>query len=445
MILPSAITQILTRLHDAGHQAYLAGGCVRDHLLGRPSKDIDIATSARPDEVKALFPGSQLVGAHFGVIIVPTEERWTEIATFRTDGCYGDGRRPSSVTFATAEEDAARRDFTINGLFYDPETDAILDYVGGQADLEKRVLRAIGDPLARFEEDHLRLLRAIRFAAVLGFEIEPSTWAAIWESAPLISKISPERIRDELDRIWISPQRLAGFDLLVASGLMAQILPEIMTLQGCEQPPEFHPEGDVFVHTRLMLSHLPDDASLPLVLSVLFHDIAKPATQTFDAEVGRLRFNGHDKVGAEMTEPILRRLKYANDVIEAVVPAVANHMNFMAVKQMKKSTLRRFLARPHIQDELALHRVDCLGSNGRLDNFEFLLEKQVEFAATAQPLIPPPLVSGRDLIARGHQPGPGFSQVLNQIQTLQLDGAVTTREEALEWLDSHLDAAIQGA
>lgn len=441
MNLPEAIVNHLTRLNEAGHQAYLAGGCVRDHLLGRPCKDIDIATSARPDEVKALFPGSQLVGAHFGVIIVPTEGRWTEIATFRTDGCYGDGRRPDSVTFATAEEDAARRDFTINGLFYDPETDTLHDYVGGRADLEGRVLRAIGDPMARFAEDHLRLLRAIRFAAVLDFDIEPTTWTALCESAPLIAKISPERIRDELDRIWTSPQRVKGFDLLVASGLMEQILPEIIALQGCEQPPEFHPEGDVFVHTRLMLSHLPADASLPLVLSVLFHDIAKPATQTFDAEVGRLRFNGHDKVGSEMTEPILRRLKYPNEVIEAVIPAVANHMNFMGVQQMKTSTLKRFLARPHIEDELALHRVDCLGSNGRLDNYEFLLAKQTEFAASAQPLIPPPLISGRDLIARGRRPGPDFSQILNQIQTLQLDGTLTSREEALHWLDDYLSAS----
>jgi putative nucleotidyltransferase with HDIG domain len=434
MKLPSPVVKLLADLHGAGHQAFLAGGCVRDHLLGRESKDIDIATSARPEELKALFPGSQLVGAHFGVIIVPTEGGWTEIATFRTDGSYGDGRRPDAVTFATAEEDAARRDFTINGLFYDPETDRILDYVGGQADLAARTLRAIGEARERFREDHLRLLRAIRFATVLDFEIEPGTWAALSEAAPLIGKISPERIRDELDRIWRSAQRVRGFDLLVASGLMAEILPEILALKGCEQPPQFHPEGDVFVHTRLMLSYLPAEASLPLVLSVLFHDIGKPATQTRDAETGRIRFNGHDRVGAEMTGAVLRRLKYSNEVIDAVIPAVANHMNFIGVKEMKTSTLKRFLARPHIDDELALHRVDCLGSNGRLDNYEFLLAKRAEFAEAKQPLIPPPLVTGRDLIAEGRRPGPAFSQLLHQIQTLQLEGSLGSREEALQWL-----------
>jgi poly(A) polymerase len=236
MILPDSISQLLSRLHETGYEAYLAGGCVRDHLLNRPSKDFDIATSARPDKVKALFPGSQLVGAHFGVIIVPTAGRWTEIATFRTDGSYGDGRRPDSVTFATAEEDAARRDFTINGLFYDPQTAQILDHVGGQVDLAAKCLRAIGDAASRFQEDHLRLLRALRFACVLDFEIEPATWAAICQCSALIRKISPERIRDELDKIWLSPQRVRGFDLLVASGLMAEILPEILDLQGCEQP-----------------------------------------------------------------------------------------------------------------------------------------------------------------------------------------------------------------
>lgn len=443
MILPDSISQLLSHLHEAGYEAYLAGGCVRDHLLNRPSKDFDIATSARPDQIKALFPGSQLVGAHFGVIMVPTAGRWTEIATFRTDGSYGDGRRPDSVTFATAEQDAARRDFTINGLFYAPQTAQILDYVGGQVDLAAKCLRAIGDAASRFQEDHLRLLRALRFACVLDFEIEPATWAAICQCSALIRKISPERIRDELDKIWISPQRVRGFDLLVASGLMAEILPEILDLQGCEQPPQFHPEGDVFVHTRLMLSHLPADASLPLVLSVLFHDIAKPATQTFDEVDGRIRFNGHDKLGAEMTEPILRRLKYSNEVIDAVIPAVANHMNFIGVKQMKTSTLKRFLARPHIEDELALHRVDCLGSNGRLDNYDFLLAKRAEFAASPQPLIPPPLVTGRDLIALGHAPGPGFSKLLNHLQTLQLEGTLTNREEALAWLQSHAADSLE--
>ncbi len=436
--LPPHILEIIHRLHQAGHQAFLAGGSVRDHLLERESKDHDIATSATPPQIAALFPGSQLVGAHFGVIIVPAAgRRWVEVATFRTDGSYGDGRRPQSVTFSSPEEDARRRDFTINGLFFDPESGTLIDHVGGQADLRARVVRAIGDPAARFTEDHLRLLRAVRFAATLEFEIEPATWDAMRACAPLIAQISPERVRDELDRLWLSPQRVRGFDLLVDSGLMAQVLPEIMTLQGCDQPPQFHPEGDVFVHTRLMLSLLPADASLPLVLSVLFHDIAKPATRTVDADTGRIRFNGHDKLGAEMTDAILRRLKYPNEIIEAVTAAVANHMHFIGVQQMRTATLKRFLARPHIEDELALHRVDCLGSNGLLDNYEFLQEKRAEFATAAQPLIPPPLLTGRDLIALGWTPGPHFTGVLHTAQTLQLEGTLTTKEEALAWAREH--------
>ena len=438
MNLPPAVFDLLHTLKQAGHQALLAGGCVRDFLLGLPSKDYDIATSATPAQVAALFPGSQLVGAHFGVVIVPvsTESRWVEVATFRTDGSYGDGRRPESVCFSTAEEDAKRRDFTINGLFYDPSTQSIVDYVGGHADLASGILRAIGDPAARFAEDHLRLLRAVRFAARLDFSIEPSTWQAMRAAAPLIQRIAIERVRDELDRIWTCPGRVRGFDLLVESGLMAQLLPEILALQGCDQPPQFHPEGDVFVHTRLMLTHLPRDASLPLVLSVLFHDIAKPATRTVDPN-GRIRFNGHDKLGAEMTHAILRRFRYSNEVISAVTEAVAHHMQFIGVQQMRPSTLKRFLSRAHIADELALHRADCLGSNGRLDNYEFLLSKQAEFASQPSSLIPPPLVTGSDLIALGWSPGPRFASVLREIQTLQLDGVLNTRDDALNWLSQN--------
>lgn len=439
MILPPHILKIIQKLHQAGHVAYLAGGSVRDFLLDRESKDHDVATSATPIQIASLFPGSQLVGAHFGVVIVPTPERlWVEVATFRTDGSYGDGRRPESITFSSPEEDAQRRDFTINGLFFDPEAESVIDHVGGKTDLQDRLIRAIGLPTARFEEDHLRLLRAIRFATILSFTIEPATWSALQTAAPLISKISPERIRDELDRIWLSPQRQTGFDLLVESGLMAHIFPEILDLRGCEQPPLFHPEGDVFVHTRLMLSKLPPDASLPLVLSVLFHDIAKPATQTIDAESGRIRFNGHDKLGAEMTGIILRRLRYSNDVIEATTAAVANHMHFIGVQQMRTSTLKRFLARPHIEDELELHRVDCLGSNGLLDNYEFLQQKRSEFANSAEPLIPKALLTGRDLIALGMKPSPAFSDILHNAHSLQLEGILTTKEQALEWARSQI-------
>jgi poly(A) polymerase len=338
------------------------------------------------------------------------------------------------VTFSTAEEDAQRRDFTVNGLFRDPIGDGIIDYVGGLADLGKKLLRAIGDPSRRFDEDKLRLLRAVRFATKLGFEIEAETWRAVCAHAPAIQSVSVERIRDELIKIFIDPNRVRGFDLLMDSGLMAQVLPEILVLKGVEQPPQWHPEGDVFVHTRLMLSLLPEQVSLPLVLSVLLHDIAKPATYTVD-ETGRIRFNGHDKLGAEMTGDILRRLKFPNDVIEPAQVAVEHHMAFKDVQKMKKSTLKRMMARPTWPDELALHRVDCLGSNGLLDNYEFMQAKAEEFSS--EPLIPKPLINGRDLMAIGWQPGPQLGQILTKVQDAQLEGVITTREEALEWLRAY--------
>lgn len=426
-----AAIQIIQKLRTAGHEALLAGGCVRDRLLGREPKDFDVATSATPQEVISLFPGALTVGAHFGVVIVRHEQEQIEVATFRTDGSYKDGRHPESVTFSTAEEDAQRRDFTVNGLFFDPINDHIIDYVGGQADMEKRVLRAIGQPSKRFEEDKLRLLRAIRFATTLGFEIDPTTWQAVCEHALAIQSVSAERIRDELIKIFMHPNRVRGFDLLVDSGLMAQVLPEILVLKGVEQPPQWHPEGDVFIHTRLMLSLLPAVVSEPLVLSVLLHDIAKPATYTVD-ETGRIRFNGHDKLGAEMTGEILRRLKFPNDVIEPTQVAVEHHMVFKDVKKMKKSTLKRMMARPTWSDELALHRVDCLGSNGLLDNYEFMQAKAEEFSH--EPLIPTPLLNGRDLIALGWQPGKELGVLLTEVQNAQLEGLISSKEEALEWL-----------
>ncbi len=427
----SPATQVIKTLVAAGHQALLAGGCVRDSLLGREPKDHDVATSARPEEVMRLFPGSMSVGAHFGVVIVRRDMHNIEVATFRKDGAYSDGRRPDAVTFTTAEEDAQRRDFTVNGLFLDPLSGDVLDFVGGRADLDARIIRAIGDAHQRFSEDHLRLLRAVRFATVLGFEIEPVTWRAISGLAPHIASVSAERVRDELAKTLAHPDRLRGFDLLVASGLMAEIMPEILVLKGCEQPPQFHPEGDVFIHTRLMLSLLPADASLPLVLSVLLHDIAKPATQTVDDD-GRIRFNGHDKSGAEMADTILRRLKFSNQVIESVVESVANHMTFINVPDMRTATLKRFMARPGFEDEMQLHRVDCLGSLGRLDTYEFVRQKQHEFAS--EPLIPPRLLTGADLIKLGWHSGPALGGVLNAIQNLQLEGKLCTREDALAWL-----------
>lgn len=434
MTARDAAIAIIRSLTGAGHTALLAGGCVRDGLLGKEPKDYDVATSARPEQVIQLFPKAQTVGAHFGVVVVKKGEHQIEIATFRSDGEYLDGRRPESVTFSSPEEDAQRRDFTVNGLFENPLTGEIIDYVGGRADLKAGILRAIGDPVKRFEEDQLRLMRAVRFATVLGYEIEAGTWAAIQQLCGRIQSVSIERLREEFTRTILHPNRVRGFDLLVESGLMQHLIPEILVLKGCEQPPQFHPEGDVFVHTRLMLSLLPEEVSTSLVLSVLFHDIAKPATQTVD-ETGRIRFNGHDQLGATMTDEILHRLKYPNQVIESTVEAVANHMVFKDVGKMRVAKLKRFMARPGFEDELELHRVDCMGSHAHLKNYEFLKEKRDEFAST--PLIPPPLITGYDLIKQGWKPGPEMGRVLTAVQTQQLEGSLTTREEALAWVNGY--------
>lgn len=434
-VMLTAATHVIRILREKGYEALLAGGCVRDFLLGKEPKDYDVATSATPQQVIALFPGALTVGAHFGVVIVRRDGHQIEVATFRTDGSYKDGRRPESVTFSTAQEDAQRRDFTVNGLFRDPVENRIIDYVGGQADLEKRVLRAIGDADRRFAEDRLRLLRAIRFATVLGFDIEAETWKSICDHADAIRSVSAERIRDELIKIFLHPNRLRGFDLLVESGLMQQVLPEILVLKGVEQPPQWHPEGDVFIHTRLMLSLLPEQVSQPLVLSVLLHDIAKPATFTVDEGTGRIRFNGHDKLGAEMAGDILRRLKFPNDVIEPTQVAVENHMVFKDVQKMRNSTLKRMMARPTWDDELALHRVDCLGSNGILDNYEFMKAKAEEFSQA--PLIPAPLITGRDLMERGWSAGKMLGQVLTAVQNAQLEGLISSKEEALDWVQKN--------
>jgi tRNA nucleotidyltransferase/poly(A) polymerase len=432
----SSATAIVRKLVEAGHQAVFAGGCVRDMLREVAPKDYDIATSATPEVVQRLFPHSHAVGAAFGVIVVHRDGHNFEVATFRRDGGYSDGRRPDSVEFTGAEEDAKRRDFTVNGLFFDPLKGEVLDFVGGREDLARKLLRAIGDPRARFAEDHLRLLRAVRFSTVLGFPIEAETWTAVCGLASTIRTVSAERIREELVKIFLHPDRVRGFDLLVDSGLMHEVLPEILVLKGCEQPPQWHPEGDVFIHTRIMLGLLPEQVSLPLVLSVLFHDIAKPATFTRD-NTGRIRFNGHDTLGASMTEGILRRLKFPNDVIEPTIAAVENHMVFKDVQKMRVSKLKRFIARPTFEDEMELHRVDCMSSNGLVDNYDYLRAKQQEFASEPQPLIPEPLVSGHDLIAMGHAPGPRFRDLLTAVQNLQLEGTITTREQALDWLGDH--------
>ncbi|MEI6607472.1 MAG: CCA tRNA nucleotidyltransferase [Verrucomicrobiota bacterium] len=432
MTARAAALFLARRLLAGGYEALFAGGCVRDKLLGKPPNDYDIATSARPAEVIRLFPGSNEVGAHFGVVIVKYCGHPVEIATFRTDGSYKDHRRPDSVTFATAQEDAQRRDFTINGLFEHPQTGELIDYVGGLADLRAGILRAIGEPTARFREDALRLLRAVRFSTCLGFAIEAHTRTALADCAYLLSRISPERVRDEFSKILTSPRRADGVQLLVDCGLMHQIVPEVLAMIGCEQPPQWHPEGDVFTHTRIMLGMLAPEAPLELCLAVLLHDIAKPPTQSFDAAAGRIRFSGHDAQGATMADTILRRLRYSNEIIAAVVPMVARHMQFMAVRQMRTAKVKRFMAAPTFPLEMELHRVDCASSNGFTDNYEFLQAKATEFAA--EPLIPPPLVSGRDLINSGLAPGPAFKDLLEAIQTEQLEGRLSDRDTALTYL-----------
>ena len=429
--MQSSARAIVARLREAGHVAYFAGGCVRDLLRGVGAKDIDIATDARPETVQKVFPRTYAVGAHFGVIVVLQDGLQFEVATFRSDGAYVDGRRPTAVTFATAEEDAARRDFTINGMFLDPTNEKVIDFVGGRADLEARVIRAIGDATQRFAEDRLRMLRAVRFATTLDFQIEEATWNALVAASPTISEISAERIREELVRMFLSPHRARGWDLLDASGLMRVVLPELDAMKGCEQPPQFHPEGDVFKHTRIMLEMLPHEVSLPLVLSVLFHDIGKPPTYTVD-ETGRIRFNGHDRVGAEMTEELMQRLRFSRAEIDATVEAVRQHMVFKDVPNMRVAKLKRFMARPTFTDELELHRVDCASSHGMLDNYEFLLAKRDEFSN--EPIIPPPLVRGDDLKALGFKPGPQFGEILEAVETRQLEGAFRDRDEALEWV-----------
>ena len=435
-------TKLVRRLRERGFIAYFAGGCVRDALLRKQPKDIDIATDAEPDDVQKLFTRTVAVGVKFGVVRVLESGFEFEVATFRSDGVYLDGRRPISVTFSSPEEDAKRRDFTINGMFYDPVQDQVVDFVGGKSDLEHRLVRAIGDPKERFAEDHLRLLRAVRFAAALDFEIDSATWQAVTENAHQIKTVSQERIRDELVKIMADPHRVQGLDLLDQSGLLPNILPEITRMHGCEQPPQFHPEGDVYVHTRLMLSLLPADASPLLALSVLLHDIGKPVTYSFDEVDRRIRFNGHDQVGAEMAAEIMTRLRFSNEEIDTVVEAIRNHMVFKDTPNMRPAKLRRFMGRQNFPLELELHRVDCLGSHGDLQTYDLLANKQKEFEN--EPIIPPPLLTGRDLIVLGLKPGPRFGEILEAVQTAQLDGEINDRAGALRLLQ-RLEPSISEA
>ncbi len=418
--------RIIHELKSRGHKAFLVGGCVRDLLLGKHPKDYDVTTDARPDEVTNLFPHSDLVGAQFGVVLVREDGAQVEVATFRSDHAYIDGRHPAQVRFETdPRQDVLRRDFTINALLLDPESNQVLDFVGGRDDLAAGVVRAIGDPETRFREDHLRLLRAVRFAARLAYRIEPATLQAIQRLHGLILKVSAERIRDELIRILTEGGARRGFELLDETALLADILPEVAAMKGVAQPPEYHPEGDVWTHTLLMLEKL-HAPGITLALGVLLHDVGKPATFRV-AE--RIRFDGHVEQGVKMAEAILCRLRFSNEQIRQVSALVANHMRFKDAPQMKESTLKRFLRLEKFQEHLELHRIDCLSSHGRLDNYELVKHRMDELPA--EQLKPKPLITGDDLIAAGYQSGPLFARILAAVEDAQLEARIQTPEQAI--------------
>jgi poly(A) polymerase len=424
---------VVKTLTEKGYRALLAGGCVRDKLLDKLPKDYDVATSARPEQVMALFERNVPVGVSFGVVCVlgPGENPvQIEVATFRGETGYSDGRHPDTVTFTGEVEDAKRRDFTINGLFYDPLKDEVLDYVGGQDDLKRKVIRCIGDPKQRFTEDRLRMLRAVRFATTLGFEIDGHTLGAIKDCAAGITAISAERIRDELNAMLTGPNPRRALELLKQTRLLKDILPEIDALEGVQQPAQFHPEGDVWTHELLLLGQL-ENVPLTLALGVLFHDVGKPPTFV---QADRIRFNEHEKVGAEMTREIMTRLKYSNEEIDRVVSLVAQHMVFKDTDKMRPSKLKRFIRQPHFEEHLALHRADCLASHGDLTAYEFCSAKLKE--AREEELHPEPLIDGNDLIALGLKPGPEFKTILQQVEDLQLEGSLTDRDAALEFVRS---------
>ena len=417
---------VIAKLRGAGHQAYLVGGSVRDLLLGTKPKDFDVSTDACPERIMHLFPKSGQVGAHFGVVLVRDGGAQVEVATFRSDHDYTDGRRPASVHFESdPRQDALRRDFTINGLMMEADTGKVLDYVGGRADLERRVVRAIGDPDARFGEDHLRLLRAVRFAARLGFEIDSTTFEAIRRHHALILKVSAERIRDELTRILTEGGARRGFELLDASGMLADLLPEVAAMKGVGQPPQFHPEGDVWTHTLLLLEGL-GRATPTLAWGALLHDVGKPPTFRV-AE--RIRFDGHVEEGVRLAHGILNRLRFSRDNMERVEALIANHMRFKDAHRMKESTLKRFLRMPDFAEHLELHRLDCLSGNRNLENYELAKRKLEELPE--EQLKPAPLITGADLIAEGYEPGPRFAKMLAAVEDAQLEGRIGSREEAL--------------
>jgi len=432
-----AALQIIARLRDKGHQAYLAGGCVRDLLLDRVPKDFDVATSATPDIVLDVFPRTFAVGAHFGVVLVRSGEEdnyvTTEVATFRSDGAYSDGRHPDAVRYTlSVEEDVQRRDFTINGLLLDSREGTelragVIDHVGGLADLEAGIVRAIGHPEARFEEDHLRMLRAVRFAARFGFEIEPATKQAMRALAHKISAVSRERVRDELTKMLTEGHARRAFELLDETNLLAEVLPEITRMKGVEQPPQYHPEGDVWVHTLGLLAQLEPGCPPTLAWGALLHDVGKPPT--FQRGPDRIRFNGHVEVGVAMAAEILRRFRFSNDDTRQILDLVDNHMRFADAHHMKTSTLKRFFRLSRFEEHLALHRMDCLAGSGNLDHWEYVRER---WQATPEETVrPQPLITGRELIAAGYQPGAAFKPMLRAVEDAQLEGVIATSAEAM--------------
>jgi poly(A) polymerase len=422
---------ICDTLRRHGHEALLVGGCVRDLLLNREPADYDVTTDATPERVLQLFPDGIGVGAQFGVVLVLRDTAKVEVATFRSDVGYSDGRHPDRVLYSkTPREDVARRDFTINGLLMRHDTGEVLDYVGGQDDVHARLVRAIGDPDRRFTEDKLRMLRAIRFAARFGYAIEPATFAAIQEHAPEIHVVSPERIREELTKLLTEGAARRGFELLDDSGLLQQLLPEISAMKDVPQPPEFHPEGDVWIHTRLMLESLPTGASPTLAWGVLLHDVGKPPTfRPASATGDRIRFDGHAEVGVKMATAICHRLRFSNDDTQQILALVANHMKFKDVTQMRKSTLKRFVRLPAFSEHLELYRLDCLSSHGRLEAFQALKN----FLAETPPeqFSPPRLLTGVDLQDMGYVPGPHFQRMLTALEDAQLEGQLQTRDQAI--------------
>ncbi|MGE5327238.1 MAG: CCA tRNA nucleotidyltransferase [Deltaproteobacteria bacterium] len=422
--------EIVRKLRSEKFQAYFVGGCVRDLVMGREPADYDVATDATPRQVLSIFPESLTVGEPFGVIIVPREAGNVEVATFRSDGRYADGRHPDEVRFArTPQEDVRRRDFTINGLLFDPIKEKVLDFVGGQTDIHRRVVRTIGDPLDRFAEDRLRMLRAVRFAARFDFALDPTALQAIHKLALEIKTVSAERIRDEILKILTEGRARRGFELLDQTGLLAEVLPEIKAMQGVQQPPEFHPEGDVWIHTLMMLEGL-RSPSRTLALGVLLHDVGKP--RTFSVRE-RIRFDNHVEVGATMAEEICTRLRLPTREAERVVELVRHHLRFKDFPRMKRSTQMRFLRMEGFDEHLELHRLDCLASHRNLENYE--MARRLLEETPAEVIKPAPLVRGDDLIARGYTPGPAFKDILRTVEDAQLEGKIITREDALQLVE----------